>query len=375
MKKVLFSANDAFAIVNFRGNLVKELVDKDYDVVCTGELDGYEKDIENIGAEFVEFNIDKKGRNPFKEFLLIFKYIKHYRAINPDLILQFTIKPNLYGTLAARYLRIPVINNITGLGIVFNEKSFRRKIVEFLYKISTKHPKVIFFQNKEDLKLFRDTKLVKNKNYDLLPGSGINLDDFKPYEKANKKTIDFLFVGRLIKEKGTELFIEAAKNIKEKYPYARFHVCGLLTLDSNLNQEMFKEYQEKDYFSYHGVVKDIKSLHKFTDCLVLPTYYREGVPRSLIEASSSGIPIITTDNVGCRDIVEDKYNGYLIQKNDYESLYYAIESFLNMTIEEKDEMGKNGRLKTENEFDERIVIDKYIKYINDCFKTQLEGKI
>ncbi len=363
MKKILFSANDAFAIVNFRGGLVKELVDKGYDVYCTGELDGYEKDIESLGAKFIEFDIDKKGKNPLKEAATIRKYVKQYKEINPDLILQFTVKPNLYGTIAAKKLGIPVINNITGLGIAFQGQSISRKIVEFLYKRTLKYPLVTFFQNNDDLKLFQDSKLLKTDNYDLLPGSGVNVNKFKPYDLSKKKTIDFLFVGRMIKEKGVELFIEMAKQIKSEYQNVEFHTCGFTPVDSNLDFDMFHDYEKKGYFINHGVVKDIQSLHKFTNCLVLPTYYREGVPRSLIEAASSAIPIITTDNVGCRDIVEDGYNGYLVKKNDYDSLYTAVKQFLDNSEEVRSMLGKCGRNKVLEQFDEKIVINKYLEYI------------
>lgn len=363
MKKVLFSANDAFAIVNFRGGLVKELVDLGYEVYCTGELDGYEKDIEELGATFISFDIDKKGRNPLKELATINKYKKHYKMISPDIILQFTIKPNLYGTIAARSLGIPVINNITGLGIAFQSQSISRKIVEFLYKRTLKYPVVTFFQNKDDLGLFQESKLLTTTNYDLLPGSGINLNKFKPHNLKNKKTIDFLFVGRMIKEKGVELFIELAKQIKSEYDNVEFHTCGFTPTDSNLDLIKFNDYESKGYFINHAVVKDIQELHKFTNCLVLPTYYREGVPRSLIEAASSAIPIITTDNVGCRDIVENGYNGYLVKKNDYDSLYQAVKQFLDSSKEVRTMLGESGRRKVIEQFDERIVIDKYLKYI------------
>lgn len=363
MKKILFSANDAFAIVNFRGGLVKELVELGYDVYCTGEADGYEKDIEALGASFVHFDIDKKGKNPLKEIATINKYAKHYRNINPDIILQFTVKPNLYGTIAARRLKIPVINNITGLGIAFQGQSLSRKIVEFLYKRTLKYPVVTFFQNNDDLQLFKDSRLLKSDNYDLLPGSGVNVSKFKPYDLRSKKVIDFLFVGRMIKEKGVELYIELAKQIKSEYQNVEFHTCGFTPVDSNLDFDMFNDYESNGFFINHGVVKDIQELHKFTNCLVLPTYYREGVPRSLIEAASSAIPIITTNNVGCRDIVEDGYNGYLVKKNDYDSLYNAVKQFLDSSLEVRIMLGKSGRKKVLTQFDERIVINKYIEYL------------
>jgi galacturonosyltransferase len=365
MKKILISANDAFVIFNFREGLIRELINRGYEVVCTAEEDDYVKDIEALGASFISFDIDKKGRNPLKEIETINKYKKQYKKINPDLILQFTIKPNLYGTLAARSLNIPVINNITGLGIAFQGQSLSRKIVEFLYKRTLKYPKVTFFQNKDDLSLFQESKLLKTDNYDLLPGSGVDVNKFTPFDLSKKKTVDFLFVGRMIKEKGLELYMEVAKNIKSEYDNVNFHVCGSIPKDSNLDFNMFSEYKALGYIINHGVVKNIRELHAFTDCLVLPTYYREGVPRSLIEAASSAIPIITTNNVGCKDIVEDGYNGYLVEKNDYDSLYLAVKKFLDSSKEVRTMLGKSGRQKVLDEFDEEIVINKYLEYINE----------
>lgn len=366
MKKIILNANNGFVIYNFRYNLMKKLEENGYTIICMAGKDGSIEEIMNNDWKFIDSNLDRRGTNIFNDLKLFFFYLKIFRKEKPKYILNFTIKPNIYGTLAAKLVGIPVINNVTGLGDIFDKDNLTSKIVKLLYKISFKYPKKVFFQNDDDLKVFLDNKLINKKICGRLPGSGVDIEKFVP-QKIEKKDdkIRFLFLGRISNKKGVKIVNEVSKILTPKYPNIEFQLLGKVYTDEegHISKEELGNWEKESNIRYLGTSKDVRNEIKQADCIIFPSFYREGVPRSLIEAAAMEKPILTTNNVGCRDIVEDGYNGYLAKPNDVESMAKIVEKFLTLTNEERSKLGKNGRKKVIEEFDEKIVINKYLTEI------------
>lgn len=368
MKKILLVANTAWTIYNFRFGLINELVNQGYEVFVVGAKDFDTEKFKEIGIKFIELDIDRKGTNPLNDLKLLKNYRKIFKQINPDYIFNFTIKPNIYGTLAARGLNIPIINNVTGLGETFLKENMLSKVIRSLYKLSFKYPQKVFFQNDDDMGLFLEKKLVKKEICGRLPGSGVNIERFKPHnkEKIDEK-IRFLFIGRVNPEKGVYILKEAAEKIKLNNKNVEFQILGKIFKDDSkaISEEELMEWSKKGIINYLGTSNDVRIQIKKADCIVLPSYYREGVPRTLIESGAMGKPIITTDNVGCRDMVDHGYNGFICKSKCVDSLVEQIEKFLKLTQDERDSLGRNGRIKVEKEFDEKIVIQKYLRELGE----------
>ena len=366
MKKIILNANNGFAIYNFRCNLMKRLAKEGYSIICMARRDSSLYEIENNNWRFIDSNLDRRGKNIFKDLKLFFFYLRVFKHEKPEYVLNFTIKPNIYGTLAAKLAGVPVINNITGLGDVFDTKNLTSKIVKILYKISFRFPKKVFFQNDDDMKIFLDNKLIDKKLCDRLPGSGVEVERFTPEELVKEDDkIKFLFLGRISVKKGVKIINEVSKILSPKYPNIEFQLLGKIYIDEegHISKEELNRWEKESNIKYLGTSKDVRNEIKKVDCIIFPSYYREGVPRSLIESASMGKPILTTNNVGCRDIVEDGYNGYLAKPNDVNSMVEIVERFLKLSEDERKIMGENGRNKVLKEFDEKIVINKYLKVI------------
>lgn len=366
MKKIILNANNGFVLYNFRFNLMKALEKKGFKVICMAGVDSSVEDIKKNNWEFINSNLDRRGTNILNDLKLFLFYLKTFRKEKPEYILNFTIKPNIYGTLAAKLAGVPVINNVTGLGDIFDTENLTSKIVKVLYKISFRFPKRVFFQNNDDLEIFLNNKLINKKICDRLPGSGVEVNRFIPLEKERKddKKV-FLFLGRISNKKGVRIINEVSKILTPKYPDIEFQLLGKIYIDEDghISKEELSKWEKESNIRYIGTSKDVRQEIKEADCIIFPSFYREGVPRSLIESASMGKPILTTNNVGCRDIVEDGYNGYLAKPNNIESMVEVVEKFLSLDEEKQKEMGKNGREKVLREFDEKIVINKYLNII------------
>jgi glycosyltransferase involved in cell wall biosynthesis len=368
MKKIILNANNGFVLYNFRFNLMKTLEKKGFKIICMAGIDSSVEDIKKNNWEFINSNLDRRGTNILNDLKLFLFYLKTFRKEKPEYILNFTIKPNIYGTLAAKLAGVPVINNVTGLGDIFDTENLTSKIVKVLYKISFKFPKRVFFQNNDDLEIFLNNKLIDKKICDRLPGSGVEVDRFIPLEKErkdNKKV--FLFLGRISSKKGVRIINEVSKILTPKYPNIEFQLLGKVYTDEDghISKDELLGWEKESNIRYIGTSKDVRQEIKEADCIIFPSFYREGVPRSLIESASMGKPILTTDNVGCRDIVKDGYNGYLAKSNDINSMVEIVEKFLNLDKNKQKELGNNGRKKVLKEFDERIVINKYLSEIKE----------
>lgn len=366
MKKILIFSNDSTYTYNFRKEIIKELRVRNFKIILATNYSGHLEELKNMGLVLEESKINRRGKNPFADTKLYRYYKKLIKKHNPDILLTYNIKPNIYGGIAAKKLKTPYIANITGLGTAVENGGILQKITTFLYKKAFKNINTVFFQNQENLDFFISKKIALDK-HKLIPGSGVNLKKFKLKEYPNDEIIRFVFISRIMKEKGIEYYLDAAKVIKEKYSNVEFHIYGMIEdgYDGNLTNMI-----DIGIVKYHGIVQNIdEELGKY-HCIVHPTYYPEGMSNVLLEAAASGRPIITTNRSGCREIVDNGVNGYLVDVKDLSQLTKTIEKFIALTNEKKKDMGIAGRKKIEKEFDRQIVVDAYMKEIENILNER-----
>lgn len=307
-----------------------------------------------------------KGQNPLQEFLLLLGLRKIIHSINPDLICSFTVKPNLYSAIVRRGTKIKQIANITGLGYGFMRGTIKTKLFSILYRLALKNINQIFFQNKDDYKFLLDARIIVDSQcVDILPGSGVDLEQYPLSKVRNRQIIKFLYSGRLIGDKGIYELIAAFKQLQQQYDNIQLVFIGnyFFANPSAISQQQIHEWSKAGIITYLGMVDNVAEVIAECDCVVLPSY-REGMPRSLLEASSMGKPIITVDSVGCRDVVEDGVTGYIAKVRDVASLAHAMIKFVELPFAQKVEMGLNGRQKMEREFDQQVIINKYLEVAN-----------
>ncbi len=360
--KLAIVLNTSWNIYNFRMNFVRTLLDKGYEVHTIAPHDPYTHFLEEAGCIHHDVTMDSRGVNPIKDTALFFELLGIYRKLKPDVILHFTIKPNVYGTLAASILQIPTINNVCGLGTVFLKNNLVSVIAMTLYKIAFLFPKKVFFQNSDDLNLFLNKKLIPKESADLIPGSGIDLKRFQPMDFNRNKVFTFLLISRLITDKGILEYVQAIENLKQKGLNARFQLLGAKDPEHQrgIPLSIIDHWISSGVVEYLGTTDDVRSFIQKADCIVLPSY-REGTPRTLLEAASSSKPIIATDVPGCHHVVEDNHNGLLCKIKNADDLAEKMETMSRLDDSILKTFGENGRRKIEVQFDEKLVIDKYIK--------------
>jgi glycosyltransferase involved in cell wall biosynthesis len=368
MKKIVISANTSWYIFNFRKNTIISLIESGFQVFVVAPRDDYTDKLINLGCKFYNVEINRSGKNIFNELKTIFYLNGVIRKIKPFVILNFTPKNNIYGAFVGWINKVHVVNNIAGLGFLFNKNSFSTKIALFLYKVTQKTVFHVFFQNSLDMDFFVQRKIVKHEKSSLLPGSGVDLDHFKISHAKDDGCVRFLFLGRLLVEKGIANFIEAAVKVKANYPYAKFQILGFFDEQnpSSISIDTLKKYINDGTIDYLGSSVNVANFIKNVDCVVLPSFYREGVPKSLLEAAAMAKPIITTNNVGCKETIVDGVNGFLCKVKDSNDLADKIERVINMSHNDRILMGLNGREKMEKEFDEKIVVSRYLKVVYKC---------
>ena len=323
-----------------------------------------------MGATYLSFDLNRTGLNPLKDFKSILQIKKIIKENNIDLVFPYTIKPVVYGSIAANMSKTPTISLITGLGFTFSGASKKaellQKITKRLYKYSLRKNKLVIFQNEDDRNLFLINKIIsKTQKTDVVNGSGVNLDKY-PFRTVQVTTqkVRFVIVARLIKEKGIQLFMDAAKELKESYPLAEFHIIGgMADSPSGVDIEIVNQLHKDKVIIFHGLKDNVPEFLKDMHVFVLPTYYREGVPRSILEALSIGMPIITTITPGCKETVLPEKNGFLIPPKTLDPLMDACRHFLDHPSNIGD-MGKQSRLLAENKFDVNIINHFLITHIN-----------
>jgi glycosyltransferase involved in cell wall biosynthesis len=362
--------NTSWNIYNFRMNLLHELLAQGHEIHTVAPADAYTKHLTAAGFTHHSITMDSRGANPVRDFALTLEMFRVYRKIRPDVILHYTIKPNVYGTFAAALLGIPVINNVCGLGTAFLKKNLVSAIALYLYKFSFRFAGKVFFQNADDLKFFVNKKLVAGDAADLVPGSGIDLKRFTPGAFKRNKKFTFLLVSRLITDKGVLEYIEAAKKLTAEGLDVCFQVLGPKDPrhKRGISTALIDAWIDSHVIEYLGTTNDVLEHISKADCIVLPSY-REGTPRVLLEAASAGKPIITTDVPGCNNVVTDGYNGLLCKLKDAGDLADKMKALAGFDDEKLEQFGKNGRLKMEAEYDESLVIRKYIGALSNLKKA------
>ncbi len=360
MSKVLFLVNHDVVIYNFRLELVERLLKDGHHVIISSPYGERIDDLIDLGCEYKSINISRHGTNPIQELKLFYTYRKLLKEIKPDIVFSYTIKPNIYGGMACQTMKIPYVVNITGLGTAVENPGIMQKITVALYKIAFRKAQKVFLQNQENLDFFKKQKIAIDK-HELLPGSGVNLQRFVPLEYPPEGTTHFVFISRIMKEKGADQYLEAAEYIHHKYPNTRFHVCGFC---EQAYEERLHKLNEKGIIEYHGMVRDVRTVIENTHCTVHPTYYPEGLSNILLESAACGRPLITTNRSGCREVIDDHINGFVVEQKNTQDLIEKIEEFLSLSWEQRKTMGLASRAKVEKEFDRQIVVEKYVNELN-----------
>jgi glycosyltransferase involved in cell wall biosynthesis len=363
--RIAIVINKSWNIYNFRMSLVQALLQEGHEVLAIAPEDAYSSRLVEAGCRFVSLPMENKGTNPLQDLLLIKRFFDCYTRHQPDLILQYTIKPNIYGTLAARMAGIPTINNVSGLGTVFLVRNMVSKIARGLYRITFRYPVRIFFQNQEDRAFFVTQKLVRAGITDVLPGSGVDTFRFVPAEKFSRnQPFIFLMVGRVLYEKGVLEYVEASRLILQQFPEVHFQLLGALDEAGNIGvkQQVLEGWVAEGLVDYLGTTDDVASVIATADCVVLPSY-REGTPRTLLEAAAMAKPLIATNVAGCKDTIRVGENGYLCEVRNAEDLADKMKQMLLLNNEALERMGMASRQLAVEKFDERFVIDKYLEAI------------
>jgi glycosyltransferase involved in cell wall biosynthesis len=376
-KRVLMSINSSWNIYNFRAGLIQSLTQNGYEVVTAAPEDGYSEKLGKLGCLHLALPMDSKGYSPLRDARVFLRYLGLLWRVNPDAFLGYTIKPNIYGSIAAHLLGIPVINNVSGLGTAFLKETWLTKVVKLLYRLALRASHTVFFQNHQDRDLFIRFGLVRPEQAMLLPGSGIDLQKFHPSAApVEEAPTTFLLIARLIWDKGVGEYVAAARLVKQRFPNTRFQLLGFLDVKnrSAISRSQIDEWVKGGVVEYLGDTDDVRPALAAASCIVLPSY-REGKPRTLLEAAAMAKPIITTDAPGCRDVVDDGVNGFLCQPRDHKDLKEKLIAFLSMGAASKEQMGLASRRKAEAEYDERIVVARYLDAITSATRpAMLQGR-
>ncbi|HEY0028246.1 MAG TPA: glycosyltransferase family 4 protein [Allosphingosinicella sp.] len=370
---VLISINAAWNIINFRMGLIRALQGAGYRVIALAPADSYSSRLAEAGVEYHPIEMDKKGISPRQDLLLLGRYYRLLKALKPDVFLGYTAKPNVYGSMAAQALGIPVINNVSGLGTAFIRQGLLTRIVSGLYRTAFRRSHTVFFQNDEDRRLFVRNRLVGEAKAKLLPGSGIDLERFRPVPGPvvaageARAPFTFLLIARLLWDKGVGEYVEAARRVRKEAPEARFQLLGFLDVQNRtaVGRADVDAWVAEGAVDYVGSSDDVRPAIAAADCVVLPSY-REGLPRTLLEAAAMAKPLITTDVPGCREVVDEGVNGFLCEVRDPASLAAAMLRMIRLSEPERAALGAAGRDRMEREFDEKLVVARYLAAIREA---------
>ena len=361
---VVISANSGWNILNFRRPVIAALREAGWAVVVLAPADEASEEIRALGVQFVPIRVDSSGTSIARDARLLIGYRRSLKALRPDAFLGFTVKPNIYGSLAAASLGIRTINNISGLGTAFLRGGPLGWLVRRLYRLALRRSARIFFQNPDDLKLFVAGRLAREEQAHLIPGSGIDLEHFRPSGTAKDRggQFRFLFVGRLLRDKGLVEYARAARLLRPAWPRVEFAILGFAGSDnrSAVPIDEVARWEAEGIVTYLGETGDVRPFIADADCVVLPSY-REGLPRTLLEASAMARPMVASDVPGCREIVRDGDTGFLCAAQSAESLAEAMQAMLRLSPEERAAMGARARKKVEREFDQASVAQAYLR--------------
>lgn len=362
---ILMTVNAAWNIWNFRRPVLEHLLAEGHDVTVLAPPDDSVAELTSLGCRFIPLKMDVKGFNPVRDIALTRRLWSIFRRGRYDVILSYTIKNNIFGAMAAKALGIPFLPNVSGLGTAFLSSRWVQIIAEGLYRKAFAGLPVVFFQNADDRGLFIERRLIGDHQARLLPGSGIDLTRFSPAPYPDDNTAPvFLLVARLLRDKGVVEFVDAARQVKRSVPEARFQLLGAGAAENRtaIAAATVDGWVADGIVEYLGTTTDVRPFLAAAACVVLPSY-REGAPRTLIEAAAMARPLIATDVPGCRSVVDPELSGYLCEVRDADSLATAILRFLALSQSDRQRMGRAGRDKMERQFDQALVVDAYIDAI------------
>ncbi|WP_413701730.1 glycosyltransferase family 4 protein [Psychromonas sp. KJ10-10] len=376
MKKILISSNTSWFIYNFFRTTIKEFMGDGRQVYILAPKDAYSEKLSALGCHFYPMSVDRSGAKLTVEFKTILQFYSTIKIIKPDCLLNFTPKMNIYGAVIGRLLNIPVINSVAGLGSIFTEKGFKPRIGKLLLRLTQPLVNHIIFQNPDDRQVYLEHHFVKAKHTSRVHGIGIDLKSFKAHSAPDDNVVRFILVARMLKNKGVIEFVKVAERIRDKYlakdeassdfVKCEFSLLGFIDEDNpqGISRSTLIRWDQERNVRYLGKTDDVYSVVKNYDCVVLPSYYREGIPQCLIEACAMAKPVITTDNVGCRETVEDQITGIKIPCRNVEALEDAMQKIIDMSHQERLNLGINGRLKAEKEFCHLNIAKHYLLMID-----------
>ena len=359
-KRILVLANNDVGLYRFRKDLLAALLGAGHEVYISLPDGGFISELVQLGCRFLDTPIDRRGMNPLHDSKLFHQYRAILKEVKPDLVLTYTIKPNIYGGLACRMVHIPYAVNITGLGSAIENGGWLKKFVLALYKPALKGARVVFFENAGNRDTLAATGVVPQGRDVVLSGAGVNLEDYPYQSYPQEGAVRFLFVGRVMHEKGVDELFAAAKRMKQEYgDGVEFHIVGSF---EEGYKPLMDELEKAGVVKYHGYQSDMKRFYAMASCVVLPSYH-EGMSNVLLEAAASGRPLITSDIPGCREAVEDGNSGYLCPAKDANALYGAMQRVMKLSVEQRSEMGCRGRERMEQRFSKTAVVTETIKHL------------
>lgn len=365
--KILVLTNSAGGLYHFRSELLEALLGKGHDVFfCVPDKQDamFVQLLETVGCTYIHTPMSRRGVNPIDDIMLVRQYQRVAKDVRPDVILSYTIKPNLYGSFVAARARIPIIMNITGLGSALQTGKLK-SLVTRMYRYAGKHAAVVFFQNKANMDWFLTNRLVAPEKTRLIPGSGVNLEKFRPLPKINDDgVVRFLFIGRIMRDKGIEEYLAAAARIRRQHPDTEFQIVG------SYEEERYREWLEgNDDVKYLGRSDDVREQIREVDCIVHPSYH-EGMSNALLEGAAMGKPLIASNIPGCREVIDDGVNGFVVEPGCVDDLVDKLEIFLSMDRNAWVKMGMKSREKVEREFDRNIVVNAYLEAIEEILSKE-----
>jgi glycosyltransferase involved in cell wall biosynthesis len=369
-KTILMTINTSWNIVNFRSPLIQALQEAGYRVISAAPDDAHTPALRALVAEHYSLPMQNDGTSMLQDARLFWRYVQLLRRTRPDAILAYTIKPNIYASFAARLLGIPVINNVSGLGTVFIKQNWLTKVACSLYRAAFSSSAHVFFQNKADRQIFIDRSLVNAEKTSVIPGSGIDLQAFKPVARATKAAqaaCDFVLIARMLRDKGVQEFVDAARMVKQQHPDCHFRLVGPLGVQNKtaITQTQMQQWVDEGVVEYCGEQGDIQAVMAQHDCVVLPSY-REGMSRVLLEAAAMGVPMITSDVPGCRDVADHGENGFLCDVRNASDLAKQLMAFIALHADAKQLMGHKSRIIAEQRFNQARVHRAYVQQLQRC---------
>ena len=359
--KALILANNSTGLYIFRNDLMQAMINKNIEVVASTPLGDKVTELTDLGVRLLGTSMDRRGMNPVNDFSLLMNYFRLLKKEKPDLVITYTIKPNIYGGTVCRLKKTPYAANITGLGTAFTGHGFLRKMVTAMYKFSLKKAKAVFFENSGNMQLFIDEKIISRDQAVLLNGAGVNLHHFSvlPYPKNNDGT-RFLFIGRIMAEKGVNELFEAMRLLKRDGIQCSLDILG--GFDENYSEKI-KKAESEGWLKYHGYQSDVRPFINNCHCFVLPSHH-EGMANTNLECASSGRPIITSNIHGCKEAVIDGVSGLLCEPKNADSLYQAMKQMAEMRVEKREQMGLAGRKHMEDVFNKAKVVEETMRHLS-----------